>query len=128
MLTPDKQALFDAMYAEGQGLYEIKIHTLHALRVLRERAAGDPSAQREVTQAGMIFTSKSSCWQRASPIDAVLGPAAIIVVTPLVDVPKHVSGSLVCRGCFVTSKALRAEIEKDGNLRPLGIIHPSGRA
>ena len=34
MLTPDKQALFDAMYAEGQGLYEIKIHTPHALRVL----------------------------------------------------------------------------------------------
>ena len=25
MLTPDKQALFVAMYAEGQGLYEIKI-------------------------------------------------------------------------------------------------------
>jgi hypothetical protein len=27
MLTPEKQALFDAMHAEGQGLYEIKSNT-----------------------------------------------------------------------------------------------------
>ena len=53
MQKPDKQALFAAMYAEGQGLYEIKIHTPHALRVLQERAGEDPSAQREMTQAGM---------------------------------------------------------------------------